>query len=64
MRIDRVKFAAELARSDLRIGELAQLAGVNRATVGAVKAGKTCSEETAMKLATALGVPLSDLLQE
>lgn len=55
MRIDRVKFAAALARADLNVLQLAERAGVSRATVSSVKGGKTCSKETAQKLAKVLG---------
>lgn len=63
MRIDRVKFAAEFARADIRMYELAERSGVTRATITAVKSGKSCSKDTAEKLAAALGVPLSELLE-
>lgn len=55
MRIDRVAFAAALARRDINQKRLAELSGVSRVTITAVKSGKTCSEETARKLATVLG---------
>lgn len=55
MRIDRVAFAAALARADLNGNELAAKAGVSRGTVTAVKNGKSCSPDTAEKLAAVLG---------
>lgn len=55
MRIDRVKLAAAMARADLNGNRLAELAGVSRGTVTAVKTGKSCSQETANKLAAILG---------
>lgn len=55
MRIDRVKFAAALARLDLNGNKLAEKAGVSRGTVTAVRTGKSCSKETADKLAAVLG---------
>lgn len=55
MRIDRVAFAAALARADLTVKRLAELSGVSRVTVSSVKCGKTCSEDTARKLAAVLG---------
>ena len=54
MRIDRVKFAAALARLDLNGNQLAEKAGVSRGTVTAVRTGKSCSKETADKLAAVL----------
>ncbi len=55
MRINREKFAAALARLDLNGNRLAEKAGVSRGTVTAVRTGKSCSKETAEKLATVLG---------
>ena len=55
VRIDRVKFAAALARLDLNGNQLAEKAGVSRGTVTAVRTGKSCSKETADKLAAVLG---------
>lgn len=55
MRINRERFAAALARMDLNGKQLAAKAGVSRGTVTAVKTGKSCSKETAEKLAEVLG---------
>lgn len=55
MRIDRVKFAAALARADLTVNQLAKLAGLSRVTVSSVKTGKSCSRDTAGRLAAILG---------
>jgi putative transcriptional regulator len=55
MRINRELFAAALARMDLNGNQLAAKAGVSRGTVTAVKTGKSCSPETAEKLAAVLG---------
>lgn len=55
MRIDRVAFAAALARRDINQKRLAELSGVSRVTITAVKGGKSCSEDTARKLAAVLG---------
>lgn len=55
MRIDRVKMAAAMALLDLNGNRLAEKAGVSRGTVTAVRTGKSCSAETAEKLASVLG---------
>lgn len=62
VRIDRVKFAAELARADLNIKRLAERAGVSRVTITSVKGGKSCSRSTAEKIAAGLGVCVQDIL--
>ena len=61
MRIDRVKFAAALARKDITCLKLAELSGVSRVTITAVKRGKSCSKETADKLVNILG---KDILEK
>lgn len=55
MRIDRVKLIAEMARRDISCNRLVELAGVSRPTLTAVRSGKSCSKETAEKLAAVLG---------
>lgn len=64
MRIDRIKLITEMARSEIKLYELAEKTGITRATITAIKSGKSCREETAVKLAAGLGVPLSNLLPE
>lgn len=63
MRVDRVKFAAAVARADISGGQLAERASLSRGTVTAVKNGKSCSRETALKLASALGMQVEELLE-
>ena len=55
MRISRERFAAAMARLDITGNGLAEMAGVSRGTVTAVKNGKSCSVQTANKLAAILG---------
>lgn len=61
MRIDRVEFAAALARADLNVNRLAEMSGLSRGTITSVKSGKSCSKETAEKLAAVLG---RDIIKE
>ena len=64
MRINRERFAVAMIRRDINVKELAEKAGVSRGTVTAVKTGKSCSKETAEKLAKALGCTVDELLKE
>lgn len=64
MRIDRIKFAAELARQDITQTELAKKAGISRITVNGVKNGKSCSDVVAFKIAQALDKNIADLLEK
>ena len=61
VRINRVKFAAALARADLTVKQVAELSGVSRVTVSGVKSGKSCSKDTADKLARVWG---RDIIKE
>lgn len=61
MRINRERLAAALVRLDLNGNQLAEKAGVSRGTVTAVRTGKSCSPETAEKLAAVLG---KDIIEE
>lgn len=63
MRIDRVKLVSELTRQDMTQKELAEKAGVSRATINYIKAGKSCSDKSAIKIANALNVPIETLLE-
>lgn len=55
MRISRERLAAAMVRADLNGNQLAEKAGVSRGTLTAVRTGKSCSRETAEKLARVLG---------
>lgn len=63
MRIDRYKLINELMRQEMTQGELAERAGISRATVNYIKGGKSCSDEVGHKIANALKVPLETLLE-
>lgn len=64
MRIDRVKLITEMARQEIKVAELAEKADVSRVTVTAMRGGKSCSRNSALHVARALGVDLSELLTE
>ena len=63
VRIDRANLAAWMARANLNGLQLAERAGLSRGTITAVRSGKSCSMQTAGKLADALGVQLESLLE-
>lgn len=64
MRIDRVKLIAEMARRDINVNELAALAGISRATVTALRGGKSAHANTIKHVAQALGVAVEDLMED
>lgn len=64
MRIDRAKLAAELAKRSWSQKKLSEESGVSRQTICYIKCGKNCSDEIGQKLAVALGMDVTDLLEE
>lgn len=64
MKIDRIKLIAEMARQRITLKELSEKAGVSRVTITAIRGGKSCQTATGKCLAAALGVDLSELLED
>lgn len=64
LRIDRVKLIAEMARRNITSIRLAELSGISRVTVSALRCGKACTPETASKIARALGVDLAEIMED
>ena len=64
MRINRFKLATELMRQDMTQKQLAEKAGISRVTVNGIKSGRSCSGETAKKIATALNVDVTEILED
>lgn len=63
MRIDRFKLTTELMRRDMTQKQLAEKAGVSRATVNGIKSGRSCSDEVGQKIAKALGVKVTEITE-
>ena len=55
VQMDRVAIITEMARRHMSCNQLVELSGVSRVTITAVRNGKSCSRETADKLAAVLG---------
>ena len=64
LRINRVAFATELARADINLKTLASRSGLSRSTITSVRSGKSCSQETANKLASGLGIPATKIIEK
>lgn len=64
MRIDRVKLIAEMARQDVGVADLSQRATVSRATIAALRGGKSCNANSVRRVASALGVTVESLLED
>ena len=63
MRINRIKLVTELARRDMTQRRLAELAGVSRSTINYIKSGKSSSDEVGTKIAEALGVDVTEIIE-
>ena len=63
MRLDAVKMVAAMKERNLRQKDLIYRTGISRNTISAVCNRKSCSEDTARKIAEALGVTVDDLIE-
>ena len=64
MRINVHKLLTLMYDQDKNVNELSNTANISRATVTAVKSGKSCSYKTAFKIASALNVDIKELLED
>lgn len=64
MRIDRVKFTSYLLKKNLTQNKIAEMAGISRNTVSAIKCGKSCTDEVGKAIAQALKVNVEELLEK
>lgn len=64
MHINVRKLIIFMYEQDKNVNALSTAAGVSRATVTAVKSGKSCSYQTAFKIAKALNVDVTELLED
>ena len=64
MKICTKKLAIAMIEKNYNIMTLSNLANVSRNTISAIKAGKSCSGDTVLKLAKALEVPVQDLIED
>lgn len=64
MRVNRVKLISLMAEKNIKNNELANYSGLARATISAVRGGKSCTADTAAKIAKALNVPLEEIAEE
>ena len=61
MKLDGIKVYTLLKKQEKTQLSLAEMVGVSRVTIGNVVNGRSCSQETAEKIAAALGVSLSEI---
>jgi len=61
MRLDKIKLHTKMLEKDINTIKLSENTGLSRATISSVRCGKSCTYETAEKLAKALKCNVSDL---
>ena len=64
IRIDRIKLITELEKRDMTQKRLAELSGVSRATINYIKGGKRCTDEVGQKIGKALGVDVTEIIED
>lgn len=64
MRIDKIKILVAMAKQGLNQTQLAEKAGMSRGNLSTIVNGKRCKIESVVRIATALGVDYSDLLEK
>lgn len=64
MNIKPEKLKKKMKEQGLTQTRLAEVSQVSRVTVNTILRGATCKPETASKIATALGVPLYELVEK
>ena len=64
MRIDRENFAVLLIRKGVTAKQVAATAGISNTSIYNVKKGMQCSDQMGSKIARALGVDMTEILEE
>lgn len=64
MKIKETVLMLNLENKGLTLMKLSEMAGISKATISAVKNGKTCSFRTASKIAKALDLDVMELIEE
>lgn len=64
MIINRIKLVTELEKRDMSQKRLAELSGVSKATINYIKGGKRCTDEIGQKIAQALGVDVTEIIED
>ena len=59
-----IHLIAEMARQDVGVADLSQRATVSRATITALRGGKSCNANSVRRVASALGVTVESLLED
>lgn len=64
MKLNEIKFAVAMVKAEMKMNDLVKASGISRNTLSAAKGGKRIRPETATAIANALGVEVTDLLED
>ena len=64
MRIDKIKLIVAMANKNITQSQLAEKGGISRNTISNIRCGKSCSGNTAIKIAKALNVSIDELIEK
>lgn len=63
MKFNVTKLLVAIGEQQMSIQDVAEKSGISRATISAIKAGKTCRPDVAGRIAQALNKPLAELIE-
>ena len=64
IKLDGRKLTIELARHEMSVSQLAELSGLNRNSVVAIRKNGMCKTQTAGRIARALNVDVTEILAD
>lgn len=64
IKLDGRKLNVELARKEMSVSQLADAAGLNRASITAIRKTGNCKTQTAGRIARALGVDVTAIMAD
>ena len=64
MRLNESQLKIACALKGLTVERLAELSGISHGTISSVRNGKSCSYNTAVKIAEALEIDINEIIKE
>jgi len=64
MRIDRIKLVTEMLKQNINQKMLSERTGISRSTVNYIVGGKSCSYDSGKAIAKALGVDVTEIIED
>ena len=64
VKINPIKLAVQIVKAGLNVEQLSEKSGLGHSTLCKIRKGGKCKLETAVKIANALGVEVTELLED